>query len=139
MTAIGPGISTALSSCKPFSFPQTCLTLVTKPRQTRLLRGLEPRATGVSPSARAQGRGGLGPGRFGGIPKVRALADGPQGVRPALREETAMDGSLGLPWTRDLGRRNQGGALCAACRLRLLQEADSEHFLPFSKEVGVRP
>lgn len=48
LTAIGPGISKALSSCKPFSFPQTCLTLVTKPRQTRLLRGLGPRATGVA-------------------------------------------------------------------------------------------
>ena len=71
--------------------------------------------------------------------KVRALADGTRGLRPALREETAMGESLGLPWTRDLGRRNQAGALCAARRLQLLQEGDSEHFLLFSKEVGTRP
>lgn len=72
-------------------------------------------------------------------PKVKALADGIGGLRPALREETATGGSLGLPWTQDLGRRNQAGALCAVRRLRILQEGDSEHFLLFSKEVGARP
>ena len=97
MTAIGPGISTALSSCKPFSFPQTCLTLVTKPRQTRLLRGLEPRATGVSPSARARGRGRLGPGRFGRFPEGQSPGRRPPGSEACPERGNSHGWVLGTP------------------------------------------
>lgn len=32
-----------------------------------------------------------------------------EALRPALKGKTAMDGSLGLLWTWDLGRREQAG------------------------------
>ena len=64
LTATGPGMSIALSSCKPFSFPQTGLALATRPGQLRELE--RAGAWGLQmgrPSLGAQAGGGPGLGR----------------------------------------------------------------------------
>lgn len=120
LTATGPGISIALSSCKPFSFPQTCLTLATRPRQPEeLQRAGGLRAVGVIPqqgwrrtqSGKVWRNHGRSKPWWGGASEASS-----RGLRTA---PVGTGGSLGLLGTRCLGRKERADPIWAAYGLQV--------------------